>query len=132
MSDGGTTKKAGQIFLWVVTVALGALMLLAGTSKFMQPEMWVTNFEGWGYPGVFAYVVGTLEVAGALAFFVPRLATYAGVLIAVIMCGAAATLIMNPGPLGATDHSADQRDRLRGGRVCSPRPAVDAVARVES
>jgi len=100
MSDGGTTKKAGQIFLWVVTVALGALMLLAGTSKFMQPEMWVTNFEGWGYPGVFAYVVGTLEVAGALAFFVPRLATYAGVLIAVIMCGAAATLIMNPGPLG--------------------------------
>jgi len=100
MSDGGTTKKAGQIFLWVVTVALGALMLLAGTSKFMQPEMWVTKFEGWGYPGVFAYVVGTLEVAGALAFFVPRLATYAGVLIAVIMCGAAATLIMNPGPLG--------------------------------
>ena len=100
MSDGGTTKKAGQIFLWVVTAALGAGMLLAGASKFMQPEMWVANFEGWGYPGVLVYVIGALEVGGALALFVPRLATYAGALIAMIMCVAAVTLIMNPGPLG--------------------------------
>ena len=100
MSDGGTTKKFGQIFLWVVTTAFGVLMLVAGGSKFMQPEMWVSNFEGWGYPGVLAYVIGALEVVGAVALFVPRLATYAGALIAVIMCVAAATLIMNPGPLG--------------------------------
>ena len=100
MSDDGTKNKVGQILLWVVTVAFGGLMLLAGATKFLQPEMWTGNFEAWGYPGAFAYVIGAVEIAGALALFVPRLATYAGVLIAVIMCGAAVTLIMNPGTLG--------------------------------
>jgi len=100
MSEDGTKKKVGQIILWVSTVAFGGLMLLAGATKFLQPEMWVENFEGWGYPGALAYLIGGLEMAGAVALFVPRFATYAGGMIALIMCVAALTLIMNPGTLG--------------------------------
>ena len=62
--------------------------------------MWTDYFSTWGYPAALAFVIGGLEVLGALALFVPRLATYAAGMIALIMCVAAATLIMNPGTLG--------------------------------
>jgi uncharacterized membrane protein YphA (DoxX/SURF4 family) len=100
MSDEGTRAKLGRIVLWVFTIVFGFLMLLAGANKFMQPDAWVERFQSWGYPGGFAYVIGALEVGGAIGVFVPRLAMYAGGLVATIMCGAAVTLIMNPGTLG--------------------------------
>ena len=100
MSDDGSARKVGRILLWLVTIGLGAAMVLAGASKFLMAEMWTTNFTSWGYPAAFSYVVGLLEVAAGLAFLVPRFATYAGALIVIIMAGAAVTLVMNPGPFG--------------------------------
>jgi len=91
----GTAAKAGTIFLWIVTIAAGAGMALAGATKFMSPDMWTEMFTGWGYPAAFAFVIGALEVVGALAFFVPRFATYAGTLIALIMAGAVFTIVVN-------------------------------------
>jgi len=100
MSDEGTGTKFRRILLWIVTIAFGLAMLLAGANKFVQPAAWIERFQEWGYPGALSYVIGGLEVVGAVLFFVPRLATYAGAVIAVIMCGAAFTLVMNPGTLG--------------------------------
>ena len=100
MSEEGKAEKFGRIALWIATVAFGLLMIVAGANKFTQPEMWTDYFTTWGYPAAFAYLIGGLEVMGGLALFVPRLATYAGGMIAVIMGGAAVTLIMNPGTLG--------------------------------
>ena len=100
MSEEGTGGKFANISLWIATIIFGLLMLLAGANKFTQPETWTGHFTTWGYPAALAYVIGGLEVLGALALFVPRLATYAGGLVSVIMLGAAATLIMNPGTLG--------------------------------
>ena len=91
----GTAAKAGTIFLWIVTIAAGAGMALAGVTKFTSAGMWTEMFAGWGYPAAFAYVIGALEVVGALAFFVPRFATYAGTLIALIMAGAVFTIVVN-------------------------------------
>lgn len=92
----GTAAKAGIIFLWIVTIAAGAGMALAGVTKFTSAEMWTGLFADWGYPAGFAYVIGALEVVGALAFFVPRFATYGGTLIALIMAGAVFTIVTNP------------------------------------
>jgi uncharacterized membrane protein YphA (DoxX/SURF4 family) len=101
MSGGeGTGKKVGQILLWLLTIGVGLAMALAGASKFLASEMWVGAFEGWGYPGAFSYVIGVLEVLGAVAIFVPKYATYGAALIVVIMCGAAGTLLLNPGEMG--------------------------------
>lgn len=91
----GTAAKAGTLFLWVITIAAGAGMALAGVTKFTSSEMWTGLFAGWGYPAAFAYVIGFLEVAGALAFLVPRFATYAGTLIALIMSGAVITILVH-------------------------------------
>ena len=91
----GTAAKTGTMFLWVVTIAAGGGMVLAGLTKFTSSEMWTGLFAGWGYPTVFAYVIGGLEIVGALAFFVPRFSTYAGTLIALIMGGAVVTIVVN-------------------------------------
>lgn len=91
----GTAAKAGTLFLWIITIAAGAGMALAGVTKFTSSEMWTGLFAGWGYPAAFAYVIGLLEVAGAVAFLVPRFATYAGTLIALIMGGAVITIVVN-------------------------------------
>ena len=91
----GTGAKAGTIFLWVVTIAAGGGMVLAGVTKFTSSEMWTGLLAGWGYPTVFAYVIGGLEIAGALAFFVPRFAAYAGTLIAPIMGGVVVTIVVS-------------------------------------
>lgn len=100
MTQEGTAGRFAKMLLWGATFVFGLLMLLAGASKFAQPDMWTENFRIWGYPAAFAYVVGGLEVLGAVGVFVPKLATYAAGMITVIMMGAAATLIMNPGTLG--------------------------------
>jgi uncharacterized membrane protein YphA (DoxX/SURF4 family) len=91
----GTAAKAGTLFLWIITIAAAAGMALAGVTKFTSSEMWTGLFSGWGYPAAFAYVIGFLEVSGALAFLVPRFATYAGTLIALIMSGAVITILVH-------------------------------------
>jgi uncharacterized membrane protein YphA (DoxX/SURF4 family) len=100
MSDEGTGTKFRRVLLWFVTIAFGLAMLLAGANKFVQPTDWIERFQAWGYPAALSYVIGGLEVVGAVLIIVPRFATYAGAMIAVIMCGAAFTLVMNPGTLG--------------------------------
>jgi len=90
-------SRMATIALWGVTIVAGASMTLAGVTKFASASMWVDLFVGWGYPPWLSFVIGALEIAGALAVFVPRFATYGATLVAVIMCGAAATVLMNPG-----------------------------------
>jgi len=102
VSTETTSKKVGTILLWILSIGAGALMTLAGVTKFTASEMWLSNFETWGYPAASSYLIGALEVVGGLAVFVPRFATYGAGLVAVIMVGAAGTLLMNPGDMGPT------------------------------
>jgi uncharacterized membrane protein YphA (DoxX/SURF4 family) len=102
MSQEGTDGKFGRVALWIVTVAFAVPMLLAGSSKFFSSSMWLSMFEGWGYPPALAYPVGVLEVVGAAATLVPRYATYGAALVAVIMAVAAGTVLTHPGEMGAT------------------------------
>jgi uncharacterized membrane protein YphA (DoxX/SURF4 family) len=100
MSEEGTKGKFGRIALWIVTVAFAVPMLLAGASKFISSSMWLSMFEGWGYPPALAFPIGVLEMVGAVAVLVPKYATYGGALVAVIMAVAAGTLITHPGEMG--------------------------------
>ena len=98
--NSGTAAKFGRIFLWLVTLVFGLAMAGAGATKFTSSASWLEMFAGWGYPLVMSYAVGVLEIAGGLAFLVPRFATYAGALIAAIMLGAVFTLLTHPGEMG--------------------------------
>jgi uncharacterized membrane protein YphA (DoxX/SURF4 family) len=83
-------KNAG---LWVLSILMAAMFLFAGLTKLMGAEMHVVNFDRWGYPLTFMYVVGLIEVAGALLLLIPRLASYAALLLSVNMLGANLTHI---------------------------------------
>lgn len=95
-------QKVGAVVLWLITLAVAVPMLLAGGTKVLPDGMWPDMFAAWGYSLWFLYLIALIEVAGAIALLVPRFATYAAGVLAVVMAGAAFTLLTNPGEMGAT------------------------------
>ena len=69
MTQEGTRGKFMKMLLWGGTFIFGLLMLVAGASKFAQPQMWTENFRMWGYPGAFAYVIGVALSKSPLSWF---------------------------------------------------------------
>lgn len=93
MSDKGSKVK--NIGAWVLQVLLGLEFLLAGQAKFTASELWASNFEKWGYPDNLSYVIGALEVLGGVLLFIPKLASHAASMLAVIMLIAGITHFAN-------------------------------------
>jgi uncharacterized membrane protein YphA (DoxX/SURF4 family) len=82
------------IGLWVCQAALALMFVFAGIAKFTSP-MWPRMFARWGYPDHFYLVIGTVEVAAALALLVPRLAAPASLVLLVVMSGAGLTHLVH-------------------------------------
>jgi uncharacterized membrane protein YphA (DoxX/SURF4 family) len=89
-------NRAVALLLWAATIVVGLGIGLAGTAKFFT-HAWQPLFAGWGYPPWSVAVVGALEIIGGVCLFVPRLAFYAALSLAVIMVGAFVTLRVHPG-----------------------------------
>lgn len=89
----GTAWKAAGI--WLLTVILAAFFLLAGGLKLRATPAQIENFGHWGYPEWFLYVVGAVEVIGAIGLLVPRLAVFAVVLLGGTMVGASLTHLVH-------------------------------------
>lgn len=85
------------VALWAFTVVAGLGIGLAGVSKFPVPNHWQHQFSNWGYPYWFVFGVGTAEVLGAIALFIPRVALIGVSLLLVVMIGALTTLLAHPG-----------------------------------
>lgn len=85
-------RKIAIAIFWILVVLELAGMGLAGLTKF-QGDSWMGMFEGWGYPGWFALVIGATELGGALLLLVPRLASYSAAVLIGIMLGAIWTVI---------------------------------------
>jgi uncharacterized membrane protein YphA (DoxX/SURF4 family) len=79
------------VLLWALTALLAAFFLVAGGAKLASSASSSVNFARWGYPGWFMCVVGVMEVGGAIALLVPRLAGFAAALLCGTMVGAALT-----------------------------------------
>ncbi len=79
--------------VWVVTILETLTMGLSGAAKFMG-DTWQQMFVTWGYPVWFSYVVGVLEIGGALLLLVPRVAPFAAGGLIVVMIGALVTEIV--------------------------------------
>jgi putative oxidoreductase len=91
------------VFLWVLTVASAALFVLAGTLKLAGVDMEVQLFATIGIGQWFRYLTGLLEISGAVGLFVPALASYAALMLAVVMSGAVMTdlFIAHESPVAA-------------------------------
>jgi uncharacterized membrane protein YphA (DoxX/SURF4 family) len=85
MANGSGGRSIG---IWVLTVLLAALFLFAGGMKLSSAEQIASDFGRFGYPVWFSYIVGLVEVGGALLLFSARTAAYAAGALIVIMAGA--------------------------------------------
>jgi putative oxidoreductase len=94
MAERGRVKN---IVVWVVSVLLALMFLMAGGGKLMNPSGAGQMFTQYGYPAWFAVVIGVVEVVGAVLLLVPRTALYAAGALAVTMAGAVFTHLKTPG-----------------------------------
>ena len=67
-----TTSRATNIGLWTLQVLLAAVYAFSAFGKLTAEAQNVAGFEamGLGAPGM--YTIGALELAGAIAMFIPR------------------------------------------------------------
>jgi uncharacterized membrane protein YphA (DoxX/SURF4 family) len=83
-----TTSRPANIGLWTLQVLLAAVYAFSAFGKLTAEAQNVAGFEamGLGAPGM--YTIGVLELAGAIAMFVPRLTGLAALCFVALMVGA--------------------------------------------
>ena len=72
---------------------LAALFLFAGVTKLIGLPAMVEHFQHWGFPAWFCYVIGVLEILGAVGLLVPRYAAEIASALIMLMIGALFTLL---------------------------------------
>ncbi|MEP5612450.1 MAG: DoxX family protein [Cyclobacteriaceae bacterium] len=87
--------KVRKILTWVLQVLVALEFLLAGQAKFTQPGVWAKSFADWGFPDNFYFVIGGLEVLGAILVFIPKFASKAALGLGIIMIGATLTHVIH-------------------------------------
>ncbi len=115
---GGTTRR---VVNWVSQVVVGAMFLMVGGLKFAGAAPMVALFDDIGIGQWFRYVTATVEVAAGLMLFVPKLAAYGALVLAITMLCAVAThvFIIGGSPLpplvllaGSVTIAWDRRDQF--------------------
>ena len=84
-------RRSLTIALWVGRALLALVFVGAGASKLAGSEVMVSVFDLIGAGQWLRYVVGALEVAGAVGVLVPRLSALAAAGLALLMIGATIT-----------------------------------------
>jgi uncharacterized membrane protein YphA (DoxX/SURF4 family) len=77
-----------SITVWIISVLLAAVYFFVGGMKLAGSQMVAEEFVRYGYPGWFMYVVGAMEVTGAVLLLIPRAARYGAIVLSVVMIGA--------------------------------------------
>ena len=87
------------IIVWGITVVIFLLFLWAGMNKLLlSTDSYTTVWQDWGVPSVFVYIVGALELIGAVAILNPRIAAIPALALAVLMVIAATLCFKNDAP----------------------------------
>jgi uncharacterized membrane protein YphA (DoxX/SURF4 family) len=87
-SSPRTASRAANAGLWTLQVLLAAVYAFSAYGKLSADPTNVAGFEamGLGMPGM--YVIGALELAGAIAMFIPILTGLAALCFVALMIGA--------------------------------------------
>jgi uncharacterized membrane protein YphA (DoxX/SURF4 family) len=97
-----TTVRVANVGLWAVQVLLAAVFAFAASGKLAADAQNVAGFEAMGLGTAGMYLIGALELAGAIAMFVPRLTGLAAAGFVALMVGAVIiTLAIGGGALAA-------------------------------
>src|SRR6266403_2423755 len=78
---------------YAVQIVLGLVFLAAGCAKLLGADLMVQEFELIGLGQGFRLVVGMVEMAGGVCFFIPRAAACGAVLIGCVTIGASGAMV---------------------------------------
>jgi uncharacterized membrane protein YphA (DoxX/SURF4 family) len=83
-----TTSRRADVGLWVLQVLLAAVYALSAFGKLTAEAQNVAGFEAMGLGTTGMYIIGALELAGAIAMFIPILTGLAALCFVALMIGA--------------------------------------------
>lgn len=96
------TARVANVGLWTLQVLLAAVYAFSAFGKLTAEAQNVAGFEAMGLGNTGMYIIGALELAGAIAMFVPRLTGLAATCFVALMIGAViATLAIGGGAMAA-------------------------------
>jgi uncharacterized membrane protein YphA (DoxX/SURF4 family) len=97
-----TRSRAANVGLWTLQVLLAAVYALSAFGKLSAEAQNVAGFQAMGLGNTGMYIIGSLELAGAIAMFIPRLTGLAALCFVALMTGAVImTLAIGGGALAA-------------------------------
>jgi uncharacterized membrane protein YphA (DoxX/SURF4 family) len=97
-----STSRRAHVGLWILQVLIAAIYAFSAFGKLSADPQNVAGFEAMGLGNVGMYVIGSLELAGAIAMFIPILTGLAATCFVALMIGAViATLAVGGGVLAA-------------------------------
>lgn len=86
-----------KIVDWLVRILIALAFIAASLGKLTSSPGVLDRFATYGFPSGFHFIIGVIELAGAIFILVPRTRRYAILLLGVIVIGAAGThLIHDP------------------------------------
>ncbi len=83
-----TRSRAANVSLWTLQVLLAAVYAFSAYGKLTAEAQNVAGFQAMGLGNAGMYIIGSLELAGAIAMFVPRLTGLAATCFVALMIGA--------------------------------------------
>jgi uncharacterized membrane protein YphA (DoxX/SURF4 family) len=93
-------SRQDVIITWILRLAVAAMFISIGRSKFDAGSMWVKLFEQIGFGQWFRRLTGTLQIAGAILVLIPRTFVIGIALLACTMAGAAVIWVVRLGSFG--------------------------------
>jgi uncharacterized membrane protein YphA (DoxX/SURF4 family) len=82
------TSRAAHVGLWILQVIIAAVYAFSAFGKLSADPQNVAGFEAMGLGNVGMYIIGSLELAGAIAMFIPALTGLAATCFVALMIGA--------------------------------------------
>ena len=93
------TRRADAAVVWILTVVLGVVFVTTGIAKLIGAEPIALQAAAMrSFPAWIRVVVGVVEVVGAIALFIPAVASVAAALLAFLMLPAILTQWMSHEP----------------------------------
>ncbi len=97
-ADPATQRRGSNIALWGLQVVTAAVFVMAAIPKVTADPQAVAGFHAMGLGVAGMYVIGVLEIIGAIALLTPLLCGLAGLAFVGLMIGAVLTTLLMFGP----------------------------------
>ena len=92
-------RMARNHLLFVLTLPMTLIFVMAGGMKVSADWMMVMGFDGYGYPIGFMFFIGYAEIFGAVSLYLRRWALLGSLGLLVILLGASCTHLLADDPL---------------------------------